>query len=314
MDPRRIIIDADPGQDDAVAILLGLASPELDVLGITTVAGNVPQPLVTENALKLVELAGRPEVPVYAGCVRPMVRDLFTAEYVHGPTGMDGAVLPEPSVSVREQHAVDFIVDTCMTEAPESVTLCPVGPLTNIATAIVKEPRIVPRIREIALMGGGFFEGGNTTPVAEFNIYVDPHAAHIVFGSGIPITVFPLDVTHKALVLPADIEAFRTMATPVGEAVAGMLGFYERHDVEKYHMAGAPLHDPCVIAYLIEPDLFSGKRVHVAIEMDSELTVGQTVVDWWGVTGDAPNATVMSDVDSAAFMRLVIERVGRLPA
>ena len=313
MEPRRIIIDTDPGQDDAVAILLALASPELEVLGITTVAGNVPQPLVTENALKLVELAGRPEVPVYAGCVRPMVRDLFTAEYVHGPTGIDGTDLPEPTVSVQEEHAVDFIVDTCMTAEPESVTLCPVGPLTNIATAIVKEPAIVTRIREIALMGGGFFEGGNTTPVAEFNIYVDPHAAHIVFGSGIPITVFPLDVTHKALVLPADIEAFRAMDTPVGDSVAGMLGYYERHDVEKYGMAGAPLHDPCVIAYLIEPGLFSGKQVHVGIEIDSELTIGQTVVDWWGVTGNTPNATVMSDVDSSAFMRLIFERVGRLP-
>jgi purine nucleosidase len=314
MEPRRIIIDTDPGQDDAVAILLALASPELDVLGVTTVAGNVPQPLVTENALKLVELAGRPEVPVYAGCVRPMVRELFTAEYVHGPTGIDGADLPEPAVSVREQHAVDFIVDTCMAAEPASVTLCPVGPLTNIATAIVKEPGIVPRIREIALMGGGFFEGGNTTPVAEFNIYVDPHAAHLVFGSGIPITVFPLDVTHKALVLSADIEALRAMATTVGDAVVGMLGFYERHDMEMYGMAGAPLHDPCVIAYLIEPGLFSGKHVHVDIEIDSELTIGQTVVDWWGVTGNTPNATVMSDIDSSAFMRLVIDRVGRLPA
>jgi purine nucleosidase len=312
MGSRRIIIDTDPGQDDAVAILLALASPELDVIGITTVAGNVPQPLVTENALKLVELAGRPDVPVYAGCVRPMVRELFTAEYVHGPTGIDGADLPPPAVEARAEHAVDFIVETCMAAEPGSITLCPVGPLTNIAMAIVKEPRIVTKIREIALMGGGFFEGGNTTPVAEFNIYVDPHAAHIVFRSGAPITVFPLDVTHKALVAPEDIAAFRSLATPVGDAVAGMLGFYERHDVEKYGMVGAPLHDPCVIAYLIEPALFSGKQVHVAVEIGSEATIGQTVMDWWGVTGNDPNATVMSDIDSAAFHRLVIERIGRL--
>jgi purine nucleosidase len=171
---------------------------------------------------------------------------------------------------------------------------------------------ILPKIREIALMGGGFFQGGNTTPVAEFNIYVDPDAAAIVFNSGVPITVFPLDVTHKALVLPEDLDRVRAIDTPVGDAVAGMLCYYERHDVEKYGIAGAPLHDPCVIAYLLQPGLFSGKACRVDVETESELTIGQTVVDWWGVTGAEPNAMVMSDVDRQGFIDLVVERIARL--
>jgi purine nucleosidase len=309
---RPIIIDTDPGQDDAVAILLALASPELEVLGITTVAGNVPQPLVTINALKLCELVGRTDVPVFIGATRPLVRELFTAEYVHGPTGIDGTDLPDPVTNARAKDAVDFIIDTCLAAGADGITLCPVGPLTNIASAIAREPMIIPRIQEIALMGGGFFEGGNTTPVAEFNIYVDPDAASLVFNSGVPITVFPLDVTHKALVLSDDLDRLRAIDTPVGEAVVGMLGYYERHDIEKYRIAGAPLHDPCVIAYLIDPDLFSGKECRVDVETESELTVGQTVIDWWGVTGVDPNAMVMSDVDRQGFIDLLVERISRL--
>jgi purine nucleosidase len=309
---RPIVIDTDPGQDDAVAILLALGSSEIDVLGITTVAGNVPQPLVTINALKLCELTGRTDVAIYRGADAPLERELFTAEYVHGPSGLDGADLPDPVTEAAEKDAVDFIVETCLAAGPDGVTLCPVGPLTNIASAIARDPRIIPKIREIVLMGGGFFEGGNTTPVAEFNIYVDPDAAAIVFNSGVPITMFPLDVTHKALVMPEDLERIRAIGTPVGAAVAGMLGYYERHDVEKYGIAGAPLHDPCVIAYLIDPDLFSGKACRVDIETDSELTVGQTVVDWWGVTGVEPNAMVMSDVDRQGFIDLVVDRLSRL--
>lgn len=309
---RPIIIDTDPGQDDAVAILVALASPELDVIGITTVAGNVPQPLVTTNALKLCELVGRIDVRVFAGADEPLDRELYTAEYVHGPTGIDGADLPEPVTAAGGKSAVDFIIESCLAAGDEGVTLCPVGPLTNIASAIAREPTIIPKIREIALMGGGFFQGGNTTPVAEFNIYVDPDAAAIVFRSGVPITMFPLDVTHKALVLPDDLDRIRAIGTPVGDAVAGMLDFYERHDVEKYGIPGGPLHDPCVVAYLIEPSLFSGKACRVDVETDSELTIGQTVVDWWGVTGAPPNAMVMSDVDRQGFVDLVVEHIARL--
>ncbi|HMM63663.1 MAG TPA: nucleoside hydrolase [Mesorhizobium sp.] len=220
---RKIIIDTDPGQDDAVAILLALGSPELEVVGIAAVAGNVPLALTEKNARKICELAGRPQVKVFAGAVRPLARPLVTAEHVHGRTGLDGPVLPEPVMQLQEQHGVDFIVETLMREAPGSVTICSLGPLTNVALALIREPRIAPRIREIVLMGGGFFEGGNTTPAAEFNIYVDPHAADVVFRSGVPIVMMPLDVTHKALTTAARIEALRELGTRVGTAVAEML-------------------------------------------------------------------------------------------
>lgn len=311
--PRTIIIDTDPGQDDAVAILLALASPEdLEVAAITAVAGNVPLALTSVNSLKMVELAGRTEVPVYAGAVEPMERPLITAEYVHGATGIDGADLPEPSTPLADGHAVDAIIDIVMGAEPDTVTLCPLGPLTNVGTAIQREPRIAQRLQEIVLMGGGFFEGGNTTPAAEFNIYVDPQAADVVFRSGTPITVMSLDVTHRALISPRHMERFAAVDTAVGRAVHGMLEFYERYDVDKYGMEGGPLHDPCVIAHLIDPSLFRGRHVSVAVETTSELTMGMTVVDWWNMTDDEPNAVWMREVDADGFFDLLVERLARL--
>ena len=313
MTPRKIIIDTDPGQDDAVAILVALASPEeLDVLGITCVAGNVPLDLTSRNARIVCELAGKRDVKIFAGCDRPLGRDLVTAEHVHGKTGLDGPDLPEPTMSLAEGHAVDFIIDTLRENAPGTVTLCPLGPLTNIATALQKAPDIADRIAKIVLMGGGYFEGGNITPTAEFNIYVDPQAADIVFKSGAPIIVMPLDVTHKALVTKARNDAFRAIGSPVGIAVAEMTDFFERFDKEKYGSDGAPLHDPCVTAYLINPDLFSGRHINVEIETHSELTMGMTVADWWGVTDRAPNATFMNDLDADGFFALLTERLARL--
>lgn len=309
---RRIIIDTDPGQDDAVAILLALASPELEVLGITAVAGNVPLALTQKNARMICELARRPDVKVYAGSVRPLVRRLVTAEHVHGRTGLDGPTLPEPTMPLQEKHAVDFIVETLLAEEPGTVTLCPLGPLTNIAAALNRAPEIAGRIREIVLMGGGFFEGGNVTPAAEFNIYVDPHAAEIVFSSGVPIVMMPLDVTHKALTTARRVAAFRALGTRVGIATAEMLEFFERFDEEKYGSDGGPLHDPCVIAYLLRPDLFGGRRCNVAVETASEITLGMTVIDWWGVTDRPKNAMVMHDIDSDGFFDLLTERLGRL--
>lgn len=309
---RKIIIDTDPGQDDALAILLALASPELDVLGITAVAGNVPLPLTEKNALKICELAGKPETAVFAGASRPLVRDLVTAEHVHGKTGLDGPDLPEPTMTLREQHAVDFIVETLMSHGEGEVTLCPLGPLTNLALALIREPRIAPRIKEIVLMGGGFFEGGNITPAAEFNIYVDPHAADVVFRSGAPIVMMPLDVTHKAMTTARRVAAFRGLGTRVGTAVAEMLEFYERFDEEKYGSDGGPLHDPCVIAWLLQPELFTGRHCNVEVETMSELTMGMTVVDWWGVTQRRKNALVMRDIDHEGFFALLTERLGRL--
>ena len=309
---RRIIIDTDPGQDDAVAILLALASPELDVLGITAVAGNVPLALTQKNARMICELGGRPDVKVYPGAVRPLVRRLVTAEHVHGRTGLDGPKLPEPTMPLQETHAVDFIVETLLVEAPGTVTLCPLGPLTNIAAALNRAPEIASRIKEIVLMGGGFFEGGNVTPAAEFNIYVDPHAADIVFSSGIPIVMMPLDVTHKALTTAKRVAAFRALGTRVGIATAELLEFFERFDEQKYGSDGGPLHDPCVIAYLVKPELFGGRHCNVAIETASEITMGMTVIDWWGVTDRPKNAMVMRDIDSDGFFALLTERVGRL--
>ncbi len=313
MPPRKIIIDTDPGQDDAVAILLALASPEeVELLGITAVAGNVPLALTAKNARIVCELAGRPDVPVYAGCDRPLGRDLVTAEYVHGETGLNGPVLPDPVMPLQDQHAVDFIIDTVRAQPAGAVTLCPLGPLTNIAMALEKAPDIAERLAGIVLMGGAYFEVGNVTPAAEFNIYVDPQAADIVFKSGIEITVMPLDVTHKALVTKSRNDAFRAIGNRVGVAVAEMTDFFERFDREKYGSAGAPLHDPCVIAYLIQPDLFSGRHVNVEIETRSELTLGMTVADWWGVTDRAPNAMFMGDVDADGFFALLTARLARL--
>ena len=309
---RNIIIDTDPGQDDAVAILLALASPELKVLGITAVAGNVPLDLTQKNARIICELAGFPDTLVFAGCDRPINRPLVTAEHVHGKTGLDGPQLAPPTMALQDQHAVDWIIDTLRAAPPASVTLCPLGPLTNIAMALQRAPDIKPAIAEIVLMGGGFFEGGNITPTAEFNIYVDPHAADIVFKSGLPLTVMPLDMTHKALTSKARVDAFRAMGTDVGRMTAEWTDFFERFDKEKYGSLGAPLHDPTVIAYLIQPELFSGRIINVEIETQSELTMGMTVADWWRVTDRAPNCTFMRDIDTDGFFALLAERLARL--
>ena len=313
MSARKIIIDTDPGQDDAVAILLALASPdEIDLLGLTCVAGNVPLPLTARNARIVCELANRPDVPVFAGCDRPMGRALVTAEHVHGKSGLDGPALPEPTMPLQDAHAVDFLIDTLRHEAPGTVTLVPIGPLTNIATAFTRAPDIVGRVHEIVLMGGAYFQVGNITPAAEFNIHVDPQAADIVFRAGAPITVMPLDVTHRALVTRPRNDAFRALGNAVGVAVAEMTDFFERFDLEKYGSDGAPLHDPCTIAYLLEPALFTGRHVNVEIETASELTMGMTVADWWRVTGRAPNAMFMGDVNADGFFTLLTERLARL--
>ena len=310
---RKIIIDTDPGQDDAVAILLALASPEeVEVLGITAVAGNVPLDLTQKNARIVCELAGKPETRVFAGCEAPLQRPLVTAEHVHGKTGLDGPQMEEPTMPLETQHAVDFIIETLRGEEAGTVTLCPLGPLTNIASALTRAPNLAEKVQEIVLMGGAYFEVGNITPAAEFNIYVDPEAADIVFKSGIPITVMPLDVTHKALTTAPRVQAFRDLGSKVGEMVAAWTDFFERFDKEKYGSEGAPLHDPCVIAYLIEPELFSGRHINVTVETGSDLTLGMTVADWWRVTDRPANATFMGDVDAEGFFRLLTDRLARL--
>ena len=309
---RKIIIDTDPGQDDAIALLLALASPEeLEVLGVTAVAGNVPLPLTEVNARKIVELSGLTDIPVFAGCDGPMKRKLKTAEQVHGKTGLDGIDLPDPSVPLQDQHAVDFIIETLRREPANTVTLCTLGPLTNVATAFTRAPDIVEKVQELVMMGGAYFEVGNLTPAAEFNIYVDPEAADIVFKSGIPLVVMPLDVTHKVLVTPPHLAEFEALNTRVSDVVVAWLGFFERFDMAKYGSDGAPLHDPTVIAYLLQPDLFQGRDINVEIETESDLTLGMTVADWWGVTDRPANATFMGAVDAPGFFDLLTTRLAR---
>ena len=311
--PRKIIIDTDPGQDDAVAILLALASLELDVLGIVAVAGNVPLALTERNARRIVELAGMPEIPVHAGAVRPLVRPSITAEHVHGRTGLDGADLPEPEIPLHPRHGVDFIVETLLAAEPGEVTLCTLGPLTDVALALNRAPEIAPRIREIVMMGGAYFEVGNITPAAEFNVYVDPEAADVVLRSGVPVTMLPLDVTHGALATPERLARFRALGNRSGAVVADMLGFSERFDKEKYGATGAPIHDPNVIAWLVKPELYHGRLINVVVECASPLTLGMTVADYWRVTPRPANAMFLRGVDDDGFFDLLTERLARLP-
>ncbi len=312
MGKRPVIIDCDPGQDDAVMLLLACASPELDILGVTTVAGNVPLDLTQRNARLMLELAGRTDVPVYAGCDRPLERAPITAEAVHGMTGIDGYPIHEPALPLAEGHAVDLIIETCRAAADGAITLVPTGPLTNIATALTQAPAIVSKIEQIVLMGGAFGRGGNVSPAAEFNILADPEAAKIVFGCGRSTVAFGLDVTQQVLTTPARLERIRAIGTPVAEAVAGMLTYYDNSNIARYGGPGRPLHDPCPIAWLIQPDLFTGRQVNVDVETGSELTDGMTVVDLWGVT-DRPKHTLwMREADADGFYALLTERLALL--
>lgn len=312
MKKRKLIIDCDPGQDDAVMLLLALAAPdEFDILGITAVAGNVPLALTERNARIICELAGRTDVPVFAGCAKPLRRDLVTAEYVHGKTGIDGIEIYPPKMPVQQQHAVEFIIEALTHAADDSVTLVPCGPLTNIGKALTRQPQILPKIREIVLMGGAMREGGNTTPCAEFNIYVDPDAAHIVMHCGRPVTIAPLDVTHQALVTRERLAQFRALDSPVGTALVGMMEFFNRFDSEKYGFAGAPLHDPCTIAYLLRPQLFNGRKCNVEVETESPLTLGHTAVDFWSVTNRPANVNWLYKINADGFFALLNERLSR---
>jgi purine nucleosidase len=311
---RRIIIDTDPGIDDAVAILIALAAPEaLEVLGIVAVAGNLPLALTERNARRVCELAGRADIPVYAGCARPMLRPLATAERIHGATARERLLLPEPTMALRPEHGVDYLIETVRGEKAGAITLCALGPLTNIAMTLVKAPEVAGRIAELVIMGGACFELGNVTPAAEFNIYVDPHAAAIVLASGIPITMMPLDVTHQLLTTPPRRSALRALGNRCGQAAAALLASFERKRRSKVGAPVRALHDPAVIAYLLRPTLFNGREVNVAIETESPLTIGMTVADWWGVTGRRPNVRLMNTVDAAGFYDLLMEKVARLP-
>ncbi len=312
MAKRPIIIDCDPGQDDAICLLLAMSSPdELDILGVTTVAGNVPLALTERNARRIRDIADRSDVKIYAGCSKPIVRDLVTAERVHGKTGIDGIEIVEPKQPLEDKHAVDFIIETLNGADRESITLVPMGPLTNIAQAFTKDPSILEKVEQIVLMGGAMREGGNHSPSAEFNILVDPHAADTVFRCGRPITVMGLDVTHQVLATPERRDRIRAIDNEAARATAGMLDFFNRHDTVKYGSLGAPLHDPCTIAFLLKPDLFEGKLCNISVETESELTIGNTAVDFWHVTDRPKNATWIHAVDADGFYDLLVERLSR---
>ncbi len=312
MTARPIIIDCDPGQDDAVALFLAIASSdELEILGITTVAGNVPLALTQRNARMMCDIAGRRDIPVFPGRDKPLVRDAITAEYIHGTTGIDGVEVFEPATPLQQQHAVEFIIETLLAADDASVTLVPTGPLSNIGAAIQKEPAILSHIREIVVMGGAMREGGNRSPSAEFNILVDPHAAEIVFSCGLPIVVMGLDVTHQVLSTRERVDRIRALENPVAEATAGMLSFFHRYDSKKYGSEGAPLHDPCTVAWLLDPGLFQLHECNLSVETQSELTMGHTAVDFWHVTDRPHNVRWAHAVDADGFYALLTDRLAR---
>ena len=310
---REVIFDTDPSPDDAVAFLAALASPEeLRVLAITTVAGNVPLELTAKNARKALELARRTDIPVYAGAAAPLMRPLVTAEHVHGRTGFDGYDLPEPVTPLQAGFAAQAIVDLVMARPARAVTLCCLAPLTNVAIAMAREPRLAKHLGGIVLMGGSFSEAGNITPAAEFNFYVDPEAAARVFASGVAITMIPLDCTHQALITDERLETLRAAGTAVGTAFYHLLEFNKRFDRAKYGWPGGPLHDATVTAWLLAPELFAGRQVRVDIECFSPLTLGASTVDWWGVNGKPANALVLRSIDADRYFRLIFGRLLRL--
>jgi pyrimidine-specific ribonucleoside hydrolase len=302
-----VILDCDPGHDDALAITLALARPELRVLGITTVAGNAPLAATTLNALRVLALLGRPDIPVAAGAAQPLVRPLETAPAVHGASGLDGADLPDPVSQARPEGALEFLRAT-LAAAPGPVTLIPTGPLTNIALLLLAHPEVVPKIGHICLMGGAM-RAGNWTPAAEFNIWVDPEAARIVFRSGLPITMCGLDVTHKALFGLPEIARMEALGTPAARVFADLLRFFTRFHLERYGIADTPIHDAVAVAAVAVPHMVARHRFHVDVAVDDDITRGRTVVDDRGVPGAAPNVDVALDIDRGRFADLLIEAV-----
>jgi inosine-uridine nucleoside N-ribohydrolase len=299
----RLLLDCDPGHDDAIALLLALASPEVELLGVTTVAGNQTLAKTTANAIRVLEHVERGDVPVAAGADRPLVRDPFVAAHVHGRTGLDGPDLPPPQGSPLGVHAVDFLA-----EHAQGATLVAVGPLTNVALLLALRPEARPD--RVVLMGGAIAEG-NITPAAEFNIWADPEAAARVFESGLDVTMVGLDVTHKALLRPGDADGLRGRGR-AGRLVAELFDFYHRFHRETYGLPGSPVHDALALAHVLEPGLLELRRLHVAVDCESSLCRGRTVVDVWGRTGNEPNASVAVGVDGDRFVGLLVERIASL--
>lgn len=313
MDRQKIIIDTDPGQDDAIAIMLALASPQIELLGLIAATGNVPVTQTAENACKILELAQRPDIKVYKGCPRPMRRPPINAQHVHGQTGMDGPTLPTPKHQPEAQHGVSFLLETLANHPEHSITLVTIGPMTNLATALIQVPDVVKRLKQVVAMGGAWSETGNISPAAEFNAFADPDAAAIVLNSGLPVTLVPLDVTHSFLITTDRLQALSALSGTCARAAYEMLTFSSRFDLEKYGWSGAPLHDPCTIGWLLAPQLFTGRHVNVEVEVASPLTLGATVVDWWNVTNRPINAHFLRTVDADQLWALILDGLSRLP-
>jgi purine nucleosidase len=309
----KILIDCDPGVDDAIALLLALASPELDVVAVTTVAGNVPWERTFDNGRRVVALAGRPEVPVYRGCTGPLLGPVLRGKY-SGAGGLGGSLLPESGAPEEAAHAVDVITATLAAAAAKDdpVTVCTLGPLTNLAVALARDPTIARGMARIVCMAGAFAAGGNRTPSAEFNVLADPHAAEIVLRAGVPVVLAPLDVTFQALATPARVADLRARGGRVTQLAADLITFYDRNDPARYGEPGGPLHDPCVIAYLLRPELFGGRAANVSVELAGGLTYGQTVGDFFGTTDRPVNATVLRTLDAPGFFALLWDRLAAL--
>ena len=310
---RRIILDCDPGHDDAVAIMLALGNPAIELLGITTVGGNQTLDKITRNALSVLVMCGREDVPVHAGAHRPLVRRVEVAPEIHGESGLDGVELPEPSRSAQETHGVRFIIDQVMAAEPGTITLVATGPQTNLALAARLEPRIVERVREVVVMGGGYHEG-NWTAVAEFNIWVDPEAAAIVFDEAWPLTMVGLDLTHQALATAEVEERVREVDSPLGEFFIGLMGFFRTAYQEHQGFDDPPVHDACTIAYLIDPAIVETTRVPLTVELRGEHTVGMTVADFRRPAADDCRHQVATTLDHGGFWDLVVEAISVLSA
>ncbi len=311
--PRDLIIDTDPGADDVVALLLAMASPEeLKIRAITTVAGNVRLEKTSRNARLAREWAGREEIPVYAGAGRPMVRTPIYAANVHGEEGLTGVQVHEPKKPLANGNAVQYLIDTLGAAEPHSITVAMLGPQTNLALALIQKPEIVNGIKEVVVMGGAHFNGGNITPAAEFNLFADPHAAEVVLASGVKLTYLPLDVTHKVLTSDARLKQLAAVNNNASKLVVDILNAYIKFDMDNYGMPGGPVHDASVIAYLLKPELFKGRQVHMVVDSREGPTFGQTIADWYGVRKQPANVMWIEEGDAQGFFDLLSARLARL--
>ncbi len=310
---RRIILDCDPGRDDALAIALVLASAaEIELVGITAVAGNVPLALTYRNARFICDLCGFPGVPVHAGADRPLAREPVTGTRAHGESGLEGITVDVPPAAVEPDGATAFMNETLRAAEDDEITFVAIGPLTNFAVFVAQSPELLPKIRQIVLMGGASRADGNVTSAAEFNIYADPHAAARVFDCGRPLTIVSLDATHQVLATPAHGERLARGGGEPARRLATLLRPATHSRVARFGPDRLPIHDPCAIAWLLRPGLFRTEPVPVAVETEGTHTLGATIVDWWGVTGKLPNAHWVTAVDGESVLDLLIERIGRL--